>query len=148
MSDSVRPCGLYPSRLLCVWDTPGKNTAVGCHALLQGIFPTQGTDIFNSQEKVKQNKAKQKPISTEDKNKQRFLTSISNFNIPGVFYKLMLNATLEAVWVHVGVQASTHTGMQACVYTHTHTHTQRHAYIWRTFTRTNIHSTRTGDVMR
>ena len=24
------------------WDTPGKNTAVGCHALLQGIFPTQG----------------------------------------------------------------------------------------------------------
>ena len=23
-------------------DSPGKNTAVGCHALLQGIFPTQG----------------------------------------------------------------------------------------------------------
>ena len=28
-------------RLLCPWDSPGKNTAVGCHALLQGIFPTQ-----------------------------------------------------------------------------------------------------------
>ena len=26
----------------CLWDSPGKNTAVGCHALLQGIFPTQG----------------------------------------------------------------------------------------------------------
>ena len=25
-----------------VWDSPGKNTGVGCHALLQGIFPTQG----------------------------------------------------------------------------------------------------------
>ena len=27
---------------LCHRDSPGKNTAVGCHALLQGIFPTQG----------------------------------------------------------------------------------------------------------
>ena len=34
--------GLYPIRLLCLWDSPGKNTGVGCHALLQGIFPTQG----------------------------------------------------------------------------------------------------------
>ena len=40
----------------------------------------------------------------------------------------MLNATLEAVWVHVGVQASTHTGMQACVYTHTHTHRDMHIF--------------------
>jgi len=28
-------------RLLCPWDSPGKNTGVGCHTLLQGIFPTQ-----------------------------------------------------------------------------------------------------------
>ena len=27
---------------LCPWNSPGKNTGVGCHALLQGIFPTQG----------------------------------------------------------------------------------------------------------
>ena len=27
---------------LCPWDSPGKNTGVGCHALLQGIFPTWG----------------------------------------------------------------------------------------------------------
>ena len=33
--------GLYPSRLLCPQDFPGKNTGVGCHFLLQGIFPTQ-----------------------------------------------------------------------------------------------------------
>ena len=32
------------SRLLCPWDSPGKNTGVGCHALLQGIFPTQGSN--------------------------------------------------------------------------------------------------------
>ena len=29
-------------RLLCPWNSPGKNTGVGCHALLLGIFPTQG----------------------------------------------------------------------------------------------------------
>ena len=69
---SLQPRGLYPTRLLCPWDSPGKNTGVGhvwqkplqyckvislqlikikekkkntgvgCHFLLQGIFPTQG----------------------------------------------------------------------------------------------------------
>ena len=42
MSSSLRPYGLKPPRLLCPWDFPGKNTGVGCHCLLQGIFPTQG----------------------------------------------------------------------------------------------------------
>ena len=36
------PRGLWPTRLLCPWDSPGKNTGLGCHALLQGILPTQG----------------------------------------------------------------------------------------------------------
>ena len=27
------------------WDSPSKNTGVGCHALLQGIFPTQGLNL-------------------------------------------------------------------------------------------------------
>ena len=31
------------TRLLCPWDSPGKDTGVGCHSLLQGIFPTQGS---------------------------------------------------------------------------------------------------------
>ena len=35
-------CRLYPARLLCPWDSPGKNTGVDCHFLLQGIFPIQG----------------------------------------------------------------------------------------------------------
>ena len=30
---------------LCPYDSPGKNTGVGCHALHQGIFPTQGPDL-------------------------------------------------------------------------------------------------------
>ena len=36
--------GLQPARLLYPWDFPGKNTGVGCHALLQWIFPTQGSN--------------------------------------------------------------------------------------------------------
>ena len=44
MSDSLRLYELYPSRLLWPWDPPGKNTGVGCHFLLQGIFPTQGSN--------------------------------------------------------------------------------------------------------
>ena len=34
---------LQPTSLLCSWNFPGKNTGVGCHFLLQGIFPTQGS---------------------------------------------------------------------------------------------------------
>ena len=33
--DSVWPYGLQPTRLLCPWDSPGKNTGVGCHFILQ-----------------------------------------------------------------------------------------------------------------
>ena len=44
-SDSLRTHGLYPTRLLCPWDSPGKNTGVGCHLLFQGIFPTQGLNL-------------------------------------------------------------------------------------------------------
>ena len=39
--DSLTPHGLWPARLLCPWDSPGRNTGVGCHSLPQGIFLTQ-----------------------------------------------------------------------------------------------------------
>ena len=42
LSDSLWSHGLQPVRLLCLWDSPGKNAGVGCHFLLQGIFLTQG----------------------------------------------------------------------------------------------------------
>ena len=44
MSNPLRPHGLYPTRLLCPWDSPDKNTEVCCHSLLQGIFLTQGSN--------------------------------------------------------------------------------------------------------
>ena len=42
VSDSLWSHGLQLTRLLCLWDCPRKNTRVGCHFLLQEIFPTQG----------------------------------------------------------------------------------------------------------
>ena len=36
---TLRPHGLQPTSLLCPWNFPDKDTGVGCHFLLQGIFP-------------------------------------------------------------------------------------------------------------
>ena len=44
MSDSATPWTVAYTRLLHPWDFPGKSTRVGCHFLLQGIFPTQGSN--------------------------------------------------------------------------------------------------------
>ena len=37
---TLQPCGLWPARLLCPWDFPGRNAGVGCHTLYGTIFPT------------------------------------------------------------------------------------------------------------
>ena len=41
VSNSLQPPGLWPARVLCPWNSPSKNTGVGSHSLLKGIFPTQ-----------------------------------------------------------------------------------------------------------
>ena len=41
---TLQACGPQPARLLCPWDSPGENTGGGRHALLQGSFPTQGSN--------------------------------------------------------------------------------------------------------
>ena len=45
MSNSLQHYGPQPSRLLCPWNFPGKNTSVGCHAFLQEIFSTWGSNL-------------------------------------------------------------------------------------------------------
>ena len=40
------PRGLQPTRLLCPWDFPSRNTGVCCHFLLQGIFLTQESNLW------------------------------------------------------------------------------------------------------
>ena len=39
------PLDCSPTRLFCPWDSPGRDTQVGDHALLQGIFLTQGLNL-------------------------------------------------------------------------------------------------------
>ena len=50
MSDSLRPHGLYslPARLLCPWNSPGKNTGVGCHLLLQCMKVKSESEVSQS----------------------------------------------------------------------------------------------------
>ena len=51
MSNSLWPHGLQSTRLLCPWDFSGKNTRMGCHSLLQGIFMIQGSNLWMSMSK-------------------------------------------------------------------------------------------------
>ena len=44
LSNSLQSHGLQPVRLLSPWDSSGKNTRMGCHFVLQGIFPIQGSN--------------------------------------------------------------------------------------------------------
>ena len=48
MSDSVRPHGLQPTRLLCPWDSPGKNTGGGFHFLLQCMKVESESEVTQS----------------------------------------------------------------------------------------------------
>ena len=72
VSDSLRPHGLQPTRLLCPWDFPGKNTGVGCPFLFQGIFLTQGSNsyigrwilyLWATREEVLSNQAQNRPLA-------------------------------------------------------------------------------------
>ena len=42
---TLQPYGLQPARLLCAWDSPGRNTGAGCHSLFQAVFLTQGLNL-------------------------------------------------------------------------------------------------------
>ena len=48
MSDSVQPHRRQPTRLPCPWDSPGKNTGVGCHSLLQCMKVKSESEVTQS----------------------------------------------------------------------------------------------------
>ena len=48
MSDSVQPHGWQPTRLPRPWDSPGKNTGVGCHFLLQCMKVKSESEVTQS----------------------------------------------------------------------------------------------------
>ena len=45
VSDSLQPHGLYPTKLLCPGDSPGKNAGGGCHSLPPGDLPYPGMEV-------------------------------------------------------------------------------------------------------
>ena len=71
MSDSVRLHGLQPTRLPHPWDSPGKNTGVGCHFLLQCMKVESESEVAQSTcrqngEKYDRGQAKNKKIKVLD----------------------------------------------------------------------------------
>ena len=48
VSDSVQPHRWQPTRLPCPWDSPGKNTGVGCHFLLQCMKAKSESEVAQS----------------------------------------------------------------------------------------------------
>ena len=42
---TLQPHRMWPAGLLCPWNSPGKNTEMGSHSFLQGIFLTQGSRL-------------------------------------------------------------------------------------------------------
>ena len=48
MSDSVRPQRRQPTRPPCPWDSPGRNTGVGCHFLLQSMKVKRESEVAQS----------------------------------------------------------------------------------------------------
>ena len=86
MSDSLQAHGLQPARLLGPRNSPGKNTGVGCHALLQGIFPTQGsprspTLQADSLPAEPQGKPKNTEVDSLSPLQQIFATQESNWDL-------------------------------------------------------------------
>ena len=109
MPNSLQPHGLGPVRLLCPWNSPGKNTEVGSHSLLQDIFPTQGSNpglpysrqILYHQQRI--NWIKPKKIQTPSRKLQGFTWSNNHPNL-GVFLKISLaypSASLSPTFEHI-----------------------------------------------
>ena len=74
------------TKFFCPWGFPGKNTGVGCHFLLQGIFPTQGSNPY-----LLHWQANSLPLSHQGnsiiayfylKKKKKSLTSFRHFHLP------------------------------------------------------------------
>ena len=86
MCNSLRPHGLWPTRLLCPWNSLSKNTGVGCHALLQEIFQSRdqthvsciscATDRFFTSEPP------EKPLNAKCKAQMLFLISLFTMRRP------------------------------------------------------------------
>ena len=88
--NSLRPHGLQPIRLLHPWNSPGKNTGVGSHSLLQGIFPIQESDpdLLHGRQILYCLSHQGSPSFDEGSSHLHFVVSLINFvagSYPGIF---------------------------------------------------------------
>ena len=83
LSDSVRPHGLQPTRLLRPWDFPGKSTGVGCHCLL----PSFTLEDRYFEVNIKEIKLKSRQVVCQfHTNKCRSSINVHTFLVPTLFY--------------------------------------------------------------
>ena len=94
MPDSLRPHGLQPTRLLCPWDFPGKDTGVGSHFFLQRIFLTLGLNpgLLHCRQNLYQLSYQEAPKKVEVKVVQSFLTlcDAMDYTVHGVLQARIL----------------------------------------------------------
>ena len=80
---TLRPHGLEPARLLCPWDSLGNNTGVGCHALLQGIFPNPGVEPRSLHcRRILTLRATREACTTKTRISERILQSVFKMQMP------------------------------------------------------------------
>ena len=93
MADSLPPHGLQSTRLLCPGDFPDNDTGVSCHFLLQGIFPTQGSDpgLLHCRQILYQLSYKGSPnTEPSDQHKVSSQRCCGHFHVSETFYLFIL----------------------------------------------------------
>ena len=97
--NSLQPNGLQPTRFLCPWDFPVKDTGVGCHFLLQGVFPTQGSNpgLLHCRQILYRLRYKESPIIRLVVCKYDFVTTYS-------LLPFWVNTNLESDWLMKSTQ--------------------------------------------
>ena len=107
MSDSVWPHKRHPTRLLCPWDSPGKNTGVGCHLLLQCMKVKSESEVTQSCPTL---------IDPMD-------CSLPGSSIHGIFQARVLE------WGAIAFSTLTYIYMYIHIYVYTYIHIHTHADI-------------------
>ena len=112
----MRPHRRQPNRLLHPWDSPGKNTGVGCHFLLQCIKVKSESEVAQSC-----------PTLCDPVDR-----SLPGSSSHGIFQARVLE------WVAIAF-SGTHTHTPYLSVSHTHTHTHIHSHPGDSLTHTHIH---------
>ena len=106
----MRPHRRQPTRLPRPWDSPGTNTGVGCHFLLQCIKVKSESEVAQSCPTLSN------PMDC----------SLPGSSVHGIFQARVLERVPLPSNTHARMCAHTHTHARTCTHTHTHTHTVYH----------------------